>query len=263
MTDIISAQNKLNDVEVSDGAAISQALMTKLGANINYLIDNQNNYQGLSLKSQVFTSNTTFTVPAGVTKLIVYGAGGGGGGAGGKRFLSGSTLRKYSGGGGAGAGLACVVLDVSPGQLKSVQIGNGGAGGAGGTSGGSGGTGGNSSFDTTIFYGAQGGLNAGNFLVAGVAYPSSGGGIGGEASRSGGAGTASAGGGSSGGGGGGGGYTGSGGNGGDNNSTVGTPGTNATGYGGGGGGGGYGDSFGASAGGAGSNGIIIVTYVGE
>jgi Glycine-rich domain len=72
----------------------------------------------------------TFTVPAGITTLLVqfYGAGGGGG--------EGSTLR--GGGGGAGAYVMSVV-SVTPGDTYTIDVGEGGAGGTNGQAGGNGG----------------------------------------------------------------------------------------------------------------------------
>jgi hypothetical protein len=90
----------------------------------------------------VFTSNGSFTVPAGVTSVTVDVAGGGGGGGGG--------AFTYGGGGGGGAeSYQGLVFAVTPGQVIPVTIGNGGVGGSSGsyyTKGGNGGVGG-----TTIF----------------------------------------------------------------------------------------------------------------
>ncbi len=68
------------------------------------------------------TSN--FTVPAGVTRFIVFVCGGGGGGAGGYSGTSGG----YGGGGGPG-GCAIAQVAVTPGQQYTITIGSGGAGG--------------------------------------------------------------------------------------------------------------------------------------
>lgn len=92
-------------------------------------------------RSQVFAASGTFVVPAGVTRVEVWGrpgaTGGGGGGAGGNGFSGGAA-----GGGGGGArggsgGGSCelrgpIFLTVVPGQILTVTVGAGGAGGAGG-----------------------------------------------------------------------------------------------------------------------------------
>lgn len=93
---------------------------------------------------KVFTSDGNFTVPAGVTKLVLFGMGGGQGGNGG---AAGYPFFGIGGGagraGGIGTCLLPTVVDVVPNTTYSVTIGQGGAGGAGGTSfGGSGSTGG-------------------------------------------------------------------------------------------------------------------------
>jgi hypothetical protein len=96
--------------------------------------------------SSTFTSNGTFTVPAGVTKISAVligggGAGGGGGGVGG-------------GQGGGGGGLRYVNdFAVTAGQVFSVIVGTGGAGGAG-----NGGNGGDSQIvGIATAYGGRGG----------------------------------------------------------------------------------------------------------
>jgi hypothetical protein len=76
---------------------------------------------GLPTNSQTFTSSGTFTVPTGVTKVMVFAHGGGGGGGGGYGTAS---------GGGGGVGFIPQIIDVTPGQAMAVIIGSGGAGGA-------------------------------------------------------------------------------------------------------------------------------------
>jgi hypothetical protein len=73
----------------------------------------------------IFTSNTTYTVPAGFTKIDVFAVGGGGGGSGDCNKCGGS------GRGGAGGAVVYTTITVSPGQNIPVTIGAGGAGGAG------------------------------------------------------------------------------------------------------------------------------------
>ncbi len=83
------------------------------------------------------TTNGTFTVPAGVTRLLVeaWGAGGGGGGDGGMATIAG-------GGGGAGGngGYARGVVEVTPGATLEIVVGEGGAAGAQGSDGSDGGS---------------------------------------------------------------------------------------------------------------------------
>lgn len=88
------------------------------------------------LNEQIFTSNGTFTVPAGVSyvDVIVVGGGGGGGGSGG-----GATgMRSGGSGGGGGAPIVRSTVAVTPSGTCVVTIGAGAAGGAGGTAGGAG-----------------------------------------------------------------------------------------------------------------------------
>lgn len=91
--------------------------------------------------SQAFGSSGTFTVPAGVTKLIVTVISGAGGGQGGYLFSTGAA------GGNGGLGKA-LITGLTPGANISVTVGSGGNGGAAqGTNGTSGGT---SSFGSYI-----------------------------------------------------------------------------------------------------------------
>lgn len=86
---------------------------------------------GSSGGKQIFTTNGTFVVPAGVTTVWVSMSGGGGGGGGSSTYGGG-------GGGGGAAAFASYPLTVTPLSSHSVTIGNGGNGGAGGNSGTSG-----------------------------------------------------------------------------------------------------------------------------
>jgi hypothetical protein len=85
---------------------------------------------GASLSAQVFTSNGTFTIPTGVTKLKITVVGGGGGGGGGT----------VGGGGGAGGAAISYLSSLTPGNTLSVTIGASGTGGASGVAGTDGGT---------------------------------------------------------------------------------------------------------------------------
>lgn len=102
---------------------------------------------------QSFTSNGSFTVPAGVNQIYitVWGAGGGGGGA------SGSSLPS-SGAGGGGGGYAAGSFRVTPGQVIPITVGVRGTGG--GVSG-AGATGGTSSAGSLISATGGGGGSAG------------------------------------------------------------------------------------------------------
>jgi hypothetical protein len=93
---------------------------------------------------QVFNSNSTFTVPCGVTKakVHVYGAGGGGG---------------LVGGGGAGGGYGSCVLTVTPGCVCNITVGTGGAPGT--TSSFIGANGSLTCFGAVIGCGGQGGCS--------------------------------------------------------------------------------------------------------
>jgi hypothetical protein len=195
---------------------------------------------------QVFNSNGTFTVPAGVTKIMVEVWGAGGGGGGGR-----DALGSEGGGGGGGGGYCRGLMDVAPGQNIAAVVGNGGSGSTG-----NGGNGGLSRFSSFTATGGSGGDEAD--YVAGSGTPGAGGaggtcsstyGIGGNAGDSGG--LAGGAGGTAGGGGGGGGaggsYTGSSA---DSRGKVGNvP----------GGGGGGGDNYNGS-GGNGAKGRVVVWW---
>jgi hypothetical protein len=87
---------------------------------------------GLS-SAQVFTSSGTWTRPAGITKVVIEIAGSGGGGGG--------LSNTYASGGGGGGGYAKKLLDVSSISSATVTIGSGGAGGlSSGTNGSNGGS---------------------------------------------------------------------------------------------------------------------------
>jgi hypothetical protein len=127
------------------------------------------NWKGFPFRGvQVFTTNGTFTVPAGVTTIEVELWGGGGG--------SGGTINGSSGaGGGAAGGYARKIISGQvPGNTFAVVIGSGGAGGnnvtptngaAGGTtsfgavfsaSGGNGGNGANGAVASLVVVGGTG-----------------------------------------------------------------------------------------------------------
>lgn len=70
---------------------------------------------------QVFNSSGTFTVPVGITRIMIEVWGGGGGGTVG---VSGS----YGGSGGAGGGYGKNIFTVIPGTIYTVTVGSGGTG---------------------------------------------------------------------------------------------------------------------------------------
>lgn len=94
---------------------------------------------------EAFTSNRTWVVPSGVSRVRVRVVGAGGGGGGG--------TAGYGGGGGGAGGYAESILMLQPGQNISVVVGVGGAASPAGVTGGAGGS---SSFGDLVA--AQGGL---------------------------------------------------------------------------------------------------------
>jgi hypothetical protein len=114
-----------------------------------------------------FTTSGTFTVPYGVTKIMVEMWGGGGGG--GSGYNDGTGTYGDGGGGGAG-GYAMNVFNVTPGTSYSVNVGIGGAPDNNGS---------NSSLANSL--GTLISAGGGN---AGDDYPTSGGGTGGSESGS-------------------------------------------------------------------------------
>lgn len=102
-----------------------------------------------SWNSQTFNASGSFTVPSGVTEVLIISRGGGGGG--GKGF---PTTTTYSGGGGGSGGYARSKVSVTPGEVFSVSVGAGGAGAL--ENGNYGGNGGNSTAKGVTGYGGKG-----------------------------------------------------------------------------------------------------------
>ncbi len=239
-----------------------------------------------------FTANGTFLVPAGITKVLVWGTGGGGGGGAG--YVTGSIAGPgpYGGGGAGGMAAPAILtpLTVTPGETLSIAVGAAGAGGANVSGPGNpGGNGGDSqvtsSSEAKLFPGGTGGgggqlptggASAGSIIRSNLTAS---GGNGGASLTNGGAGDSTnmsnggTGGNTNGGGGGGGGGASnianvSGGNGGNGAQTIGggstpavagNPGAANSGGGGGGGGGSAGGV--GAAGGAGGTGFVQIIYI--
>jgi hypothetical protein len=99
----------------------------------------------------VFTSSGSWTVPQGVTTILVSGCAGGGGGGGGGTTNS-STGGAVSGaGGGAGQSVIKKSISVTPGHTITITIGSGGSGGAGGAAGGNNGAIGGNGGSTVLY----------------------------------------------------------------------------------------------------------------
>ncbi|MBS2536721.1 hypothetical protein KGQ20_28555, partial [Catenulispora sp. NF23] len=79
---------------------------------------------------EMFTTNSVFTVPAGVTQVTVTVAAAGGGGGG---DSTAPGYQAWGGGGGGEGGLVTCQLTVTPGATYNVVV--GGAGGSGGSQG--------------------------------------------------------------------------------------------------------------------------------
>jgi hypothetical protein len=103
-------------------------------------------------ESKEFENDATFTVPNGVTRLMVelWGAGGGGAAGGPAPFGQNSQTIPSTGQGGGGGAYGRFFLDVVAGQTVSIHIGQGGSGGSatGDPTGGDGG-------DTWVSFGPQ------------------------------------------------------------------------------------------------------------
>lgn len=144
MADIPGSAVKMNDIEISANAPLTEALFNKMGANINYFIDK-------TMQEEVFTANGSWTCPPLVTYVWLTMIGGGGGGG------SGAVGGSFTGGGGGGGGsIFQGVVPVIPGTIYPIVVGAGGAGGAG-TGGNNGADGGNSTaLGITVLGGAFG-----------------------------------------------------------------------------------------------------------
>lgn len=128
-----------DEYTATNGTSITLAVAASLNDLIEVIAYSISSIAPVSnIQSQIFTSTTTWTAPAGVTKvrLLVVGGGGGGGGEG---VLGCCTIGDTGSAGGRG-GLGWGVYTVTPGITYTVTVGAGGngstttTGGAGGES---------------------------------------------------------------------------------------------------------------------------------
>lgn len=144
MADIPSARAKVNDLEVSADAPVTEQLLNKLGADINDYLDK-------GFRSLEFTASGSWTAPDDVTDVFLEIIGGGGGAQGGGTSAS--------GGGGSSGTMWRGWRTVVPGNLYTITCGPGGTAGTGsaGPIGGAGGNGGVSTAFGVTCDGGQGG----------------------------------------------------------------------------------------------------------
>lgn len=144
--------DKILSEETNANQPVSQAVVQKIGQNINALID-----QFSSVDSFTTAGVHNWVVPDNTARVLLYGCGGGGGGSGPGDY---ETTTYWPGGGGGGA--ACVwqyVDGLTSGDTITVTI---GAGGVGGGNQADGGAGGDTLFGSfTRFKGATGGHRRG------------------------------------------------------------------------------------------------------
>jgi len=93
------------------------------------------------INRNVYLSSTSWTCPAGITKVIAYGMAGGGGGD-----------SNGGDGGGGGANMVPKLVDVVPNTTYTITIGNGGSSGS---------NGGDTTFGSTNWFGGRGGNSSG------------------------------------------------------------------------------------------------------
>jgi hypothetical protein len=150
MAEVVGAIVKMLVEELDRNSANSEQVQTKIGANINALIDSR-------LKRQIFTNSGSWTAPDFVVGNIVFllGCGGGGGGGGGTGSSS-LNPSEQGGGGGGGTIQTWRAVTISPSTTYSIVIGIGGAGGPGGqtqsANGAPGTVGGTTSFGNLAFW---------------------------------------------------------------------------------------------------------------
>lgn len=128
MADIPSEENRIQTAETKFRAAVAESTLTRIGASINWLLDQFALLNQKTLKSVIFDSTQSYEIPANVYAVKIIGCGGGGGGG----FTVSGGSSGIGGGGGAGAPVHELFLPVVPGQIFNITIGAGGAAGANG-----------------------------------------------------------------------------------------------------------------------------------
>jgi hypothetical protein len=164
MADLTGSFVAVNDVEVAQDAPVTEALMNKIGVDLNALRTLVAAIEGLQgsiiLNYAYITGSTTWTAPANLKGGICLASGIGGGGGGGGGAGGGAAGNTAGGGrGGIGGTSYWTVCTVTPSTGYSVVIGSGGAGGSGSTGTASvGSTGGSTTFRGNTWLGGRGGL---------------------------------------------------------------------------------------------------------
>jgi hypothetical protein len=118
---------------------------------VNYFVFETSNPYIIPRNTVIFTSSGSWTVPQGVTTILVSGCAGGGGGGGGATTNSTAGNAVSGGGGGAGQSVIKKSISVTPGHLLSITIGAGGSGGAGGAANGNAGSAGGNGGNTILY----------------------------------------------------------------------------------------------------------------
>lgn len=177
--------NKLGKLENAASATKLQNARKINGTNFDGSSDIK-----LALDIQRFTTNGSFTVPDGVTKIYISACGGGGGGGGSKNTISANA----GGGGGGGAGQYVIrePYTVEPNAIIPITI---GGAGAGGIVGGNGQNGGNTIIGQLLtLSGGGGGFSGGPSVntssyggAGGDGYPAGGAGVDAQSTNGGGA----------------------------------------------------------------------------
>lgn len=119
----------------------------------------------IGLRGNVYTVNTTFTIPSPQLKFTLVGGGGGGGGA----VSNSSTRPAIAGGGGAGGTTIIYLTNLTPNNTLTFTVGKGGLGGTSTSANGVSGqstsiSSGTQTITTITVGGGGGGSNANGFL---------------------------------------------------------------------------------------------------